>query len=211
MENQKTALDSSYNHSSNISYPVYDINGNGRSHWVIKEDLFCWLHKNERGDLLSKIVIGIFFPMSLLAIYSLYSQIRSERFVPVFIINLLISDVLQVTCMAVNLTFEEQPRHIYATYYGFIGASLFFMTLIALERYLMIAHPMWYRFNKTTKVSVLVSVVTWIFSILLGFAIGTNIGSSLLIPFPFMIFSLVGTFRALSTAQAVPAAEKRRI
>ncbi|XP_038157335.1 ovarian cancer G-protein coupled receptor 1-like [Cyprinodon tularosa] len=215
MENHTTALDSSYNHSSNISYPVYDTNDYGDDPEGSNTDLFCWLDNNDRGVLLSKIVIGIFFPMSLLAIYSLYAQIRSERAVPVFIINLLISDILQVTCKVVKLAYgmhrmTDVIAFIY-TYFGFVIASVFFMTLIALERYVMIAHPLWYRFNKTTKVFVSVSIVTWILSILMGFVIAFNIISTVLLPLPFMIFFIVGTFRALSTAQAVPAAEKRRI
>uniref|UniRef100_A0A3Q2GP29 G-protein coupled receptors family 1 profile domain-containing protein n=1 Tax=Cyprinodon variegatus TaxID=28743 RepID=A0A3Q2GP29_CYPVA len=109
-----------------------------------------------------------------------------------------------------NMTSRDRFYLIY-TYYGFVIASVFFMTLIALERYLMIAHPLRYRFSKTAKISVWVSIITWIISILTGFVSAGYPGSSLLLPFPLMIFSLVGTFKALSTVQSVHAAEKRRI
>ncbi|XP_038157017.1 G-protein coupled receptor 42-like [Cyprinodon tularosa] len=157
--------------------------------------------------------------MSLLAVYSLYSQIRSERVVPVFLINLLISDVLQVVCMVVNLAYDMDTRikwtnfaygmdprtdrmYFIRTYHGFVVASALFMTLITLERYLMIAHPLWYRFNKTAKVSVSVSVATWILSILMSFVSYLFPEAGFLIPLPFMIFFVALTFRALSTAQA---------
>uniref|UniRef100_A0A3Q2D298 G-protein coupled receptors family 1 profile domain-containing protein n=1 Tax=Cyprinodon variegatus TaxID=28743 RepID=A0A3Q2D298_CYPVA len=164
-------------------------------------------------DLNTFSLVLPFFSMILLCFVFFSFQIRSERVVPVFIVNLLISDILQVACMAVHISAMTYGYIFYLiiTYYGFVIASVYFMTLIALERYLMIAHPLWYRFNKIPKISVPVSVVTWIISILISFVSLGYPESSLLIPLPFMIFSLVGTFRSLYTVQAVPAAEKRRI
>uniref|UniRef100_A0AAQ6IMM7 G-protein coupled receptors family 1 profile domain-containing protein n=1 Tax=Anabas testudineus TaxID=64144 RepID=A0AAQ6IMM7_ANATE len=99
-------------------------------------------------------------------------------------------------------------------------ASVCFMVCIALERYLVIAWPLWYRNRRTIKSSVAVCVVVWaipIAYILPGFfwddsqTANTFFGVFLLLPYPLLIFFMAGTFKALSAAISVPPDEKRRI
>uniref|UniRef100_A0A671X4B8 G-protein coupled receptors family 1 profile domain-containing protein n=1 Tax=Sparus aurata TaxID=8175 RepID=A0A671X4B8_SPAAU len=106
------------------------------------------------------------------------------------------------------------------TYFSGLTASVGFMVCIALERYLVIACPLWYRFRHTIKFSVVVCVMVWILSPVLcvltlwvlqdDYIIDIIMGTFLLLPLPLFIFFLGGTIRALS-ASRVPSDEKRRI
>ncbi|XP_070772209.1 G-protein coupled receptor 4-like [Enoplosus armatus] len=169
------------------------------------------------------IVICIGFPVTLLAIYALYSMVRDDHVAPVYVINLLVSDLIQICCLVI---WVAEPRKsiifIASKCIYFIGviASVGFMVCVALERYLVIACPLWYRFRRSVKLSVMVSIIVWVLSIIefLIALLTPNIlhpvicrSVLLLIPFPLLVFSLAGTLKALSAAICVPLKEKRRI
>uniref|UniRef100_A0A4W6BU35 G-protein coupled receptors family 1 profile domain-containing protein n=1 Tax=Lates calcarifer TaxID=8187 RepID=A0A4W6BU35_LATCA len=141
---------------------------------------------------------------------------------PIYIINLLISDLIQLCCMIVEVTKSEnltiREIFIFLYYFGLM-ASVGFMACVALERYLVIAWPLWYRFKRNIKISTVTCVVTWtlplVFLIPFYLKVHLHILTSifavfLLLPLPLFLFVLVGTFNALS-ASRVPSDEKRRI
>ncbi|XP_053189561.1 G-protein coupled receptor 4-like [Scomber japonicus] len=166
------------------------------------------------------IIVVICPPLIILAIYCLYSLVQHSHVAPIYVINLLISDLIQIGGMAMWL---GKPKGVLAmiTYYTHVHgiiASVCFMVCISLERYLLIAWPLWYRFRRTVKVSVVVCVVVWVLTlVIIGCAILMERYMNMLfavisfIPFPVLIFSVVGTFKGLSAAISVSSEEKRRI
>ncbi|XP_038588780.1 G-protein coupled receptor 4-like, partial [Micropterus salmoides] len=166
-------------------------------------------------------IIGIGLPLTLVAVYALYSMVRSDHVAPIYVINLLITDLLQLCYMIVEAAKPENVKTSdivkYIFYLGLI-ASVGFMVCVALERYLVIAHPLWYRCRRTIKSSVVVCVLVWgiplVYFLTLYFwrvYVAHIFAVLLLLPFPLFIFFLVGALRALSASVSVPSDEKRRI
>ncbi|XP_078129383.1 G-protein coupled receptor 4-like [Sander vitreus] len=169
------------------------------------------------------IIICIGLLLILVAIYALYSLVRKDHVAPIYVINLLISDLIQLCCMIgwVAKPKDQKIDKIVILIYGSsLMASVCFMVCIALERYLVIACPLWYRFRRTIKISVMVCVLVWIISLVFlvtqvfcGFSevTGTILAIFFLLPLPLLIFFLVGTLKALSASISVHTDEKRRI
>ncbi|XP_044227901.1 G-protein coupled receptor 4-like, partial [Thunnus albacares] len=167
-------------------------------------------------------VISIGFPLTLLAIYTLYLLVQNNNVAPIYIINLLISDIIQLCCMIVKVAkLNGCIRFIFSIIYCFgLMVSVGFMVCIALERYLIIAWPLWYRFRRTAKFSLAVCIVVWTLPLVLFllssfffFYISPLIiyGIFFLVPFPLLIFFLGGTLKSLSAAISVSSDEKQRI
>ncbi|XP_049445247.1 ovarian cancer G-protein coupled receptor 1-like [Epinephelus fuscoguttatus] len=181
-------------------------------------------YNNYINDLLSSlnvvtyIIIGIGLPLTLVAIYALFSQVRNDNVAPIYVINLLISDLIQFCCMiAVMVPPEDSLPALIKGHTRF--ASVGFMVCIAMERYLVIVFPLWYRFRRTIKTSVLVCVVVWVLPLIctLPKLICSSANASLiagiflLLPLPLLMFFVGGTLRALSASISVRSDEKRRI
>ncbi|XP_045898703.1 G-protein coupled receptor 4-like [Micropterus dolomieu] len=172
-------------------------------------------------DVVTYIVVAVGLPLTLVAIYALYSMVRRDHVAPIYLINLLITDVLQFCCMIVRVApnVDKKINFIFIfIYLSALFASVFFMVCISLERYLVIAHPLWYRCRRTIKTSVVLCVLVWVLSAVCGFlnffierVVRYILFTILLPPFPLLIFSLVGTLKALSASISVPSDEKRRI
>ncbi|XP_074532168.1 G-protein coupled receptor 4-like [Halichoeres trimaculatus] len=168
-------------------------------------------------------IISIGLPLTLVTIYALYSLVRKDHVAPIYVINLLITDLFQLCCLIV---LESGIFGYVKRIYGcLLLTSVGFMVCVSLERYLVIAHPLWYRFRRTIKISVAVCVVVWVIPPVLLFtvdqlvrnAVWGLIGAEFILslffmtPFPLFIFFLVGTLRALSASVSVSSDEKRRI
>ncbi|XP_047459484.1 G-protein coupled receptor 4-like [Mugil cephalus] len=165
------------------------------------------------------IIICVGLPLILLAIYSLCSMVRKDHGAPVYIINLLISDIIQLLCMIGWVTTNCNNIFLYFYFYG-LFSSVGFMVCISLERYLLIVWPLWYRFRRTIKTYVVVCVLVWILPLVyvlplyfwLDLKITLTIAAIyLLLPLPLFIFFLGGTLKALSASISVSSDEKQRI
>ncbi|XP_033182255.1 G-protein coupled receptor 4-like [Anabas testudineus] len=171
----------------------------------------------EIHHVMSCIIVSVGLPLTLVAIFAVYSLVQKNHVAPIYVINLLMSDLIQLCCMIIWETGTTWFITLCIYVFGLM-ASVGFMVCIALERYLVIAWPLWYRNRPTIKISVVVCVVVWTFS-LVGFLLfyfskeSNDIAFSvfLLSPIPLLIFFLVGTIKALSAAISVSAEEKCRI
>ncbi|XP_038586193.1 G-protein coupled receptor 4-like [Micropterus salmoides] len=212
--------------SQNQSYHYNNTNFNCHYYHKLDEYLkkLCLIF-----DVVKSLIAAVGLPLTLVAIYALYSMVRSDHVAPIYLINLLISDLIQFCCMIVQVVpnVDEKISEIFShIYISALFASVYFMVCVALGRYLVIAHPLWYRFRRTIKTSVVVCVLVWVLTVvcfILRYVFFNYLYSQyrvkfpmvaaiiLLIPFPLLIFSLVGTLKALSASISVPSDEKRRI
>ncbi|XP_070697535.1 ovarian cancer G-protein coupled receptor 1-like [Pempheris klunzingeri] len=159
---------------------------------------------------------AIGLPLTLMAIYALYSMVRNDHTAPIYVINLLLSDLIQLSCMICEVVLVDDAIAFFMYHYSLI-ASVGFMVCIAMERYLVIAWPLWYRFRRTIKSSMVVCVLIWslpiIYIVPLYYYINKDVIHAilLLLPFPLLLFFLGGTLKALSASTSVPNDEKLRI
>ncbi|XP_059214970.1 ovarian cancer G-protein coupled receptor 1-like [Centropristis striata] len=177
----------------------------------------------------SCLVLCLGLPLTLGAIYGLYSQVRNGEVAPIYVINLLISDLIQFCCMIVEVAQPEDEDVFNSEYWGILHvfhciyiyslvASVGFMVVIALERYLVVVHPLWYHFRRTIKSSVLVCVLVWILPAVTSLIFIISYDFMVLVftiffllPLPLLIFFLIATLKALYASISVPNDEKRRI
>ncbi|XP_056330440.1 G-protein coupled receptor 4-like [Danio aesculapii] len=115
------------------------------------------------GDLVyTSIIISVEFPMICLAISAVFTLIKSNQSTPVFVINLLTADLIQILCLLLYIIPSEWTANISnGTTMWLTFTRCYFMTCIAVERYIMIAHPVWHRTHRSVKCLVCASLTAW--------------------------------------------------
>ncbi|XP_014822893.1 PREDICTED: G-protein coupled receptor 4-like [Poecilia mexicana] len=202
-----------FNMSWENNFNYSNMNMNSSHNQTDFSDVLMWINW---------ITLGIGLPLVLVVMIAVFSQVKKDQGAPVYVINLLISDLIQLCSRTVIDLFRPNLYEFIAlsiTCYG-LFVSVGFMMCVSFERYLVIAKPLWYRFRRNIKTYVVVCIGVWILpGVFVLFSFLTPDGKMvivifivfLLLPFPLFIFFLVGTIKALSGALSVPANEKRRI
>ncbi|KAL2097154.1 hypothetical protein ACEWY4_006361 [Coilia grayii] len=183
------------------------------------------------GVTVDWIIVVVGLPGIITAIYALQGLVRADHVAPVFVINLLVSDLFQIAITVVFILsrFFDRMQPVFLTLRCIsrivvrlgITASLCFMVCISAERYLTVAHPIWYRYRRTVKCSVVISSGVWgacALYALLDFAVVHDQKESLkvfsvllLLPaLPLTVFCSL-THKALQHCRSIQQNESRRI
>ncbi|XP_034722442.1 mas-related G-protein coupled receptor member A4-like [Etheostoma cragini] len=188
--------------------------------------LLGYLDYTEAGlidNVATCIIICFGLPLIFIAIYSLYSVVRSDHIAPIYVINLLTSDLIQLCCMICEVA-RPQSRMIFiinkCIYNYSLMTSVVFMVCIALERYLLIVFPLWYHCRRTIRSTVVICAVAWVLPSLYLFTLffGGNFNVPqmiavvfLLLPLPLLLFFCCASLKALSASVSILPDEKQRI
>ncbi|KAL2083387.1 hypothetical protein ACEWY4_021160 [Coilia grayii] len=166
-------------------------------------------------EAVSWTVLVVALPATLMAIYGLCFFIKADHVAPVYVINLLVSDVAQLSGNALSTI--NGLGMMYALYYVGLIASAWFMLCIAAERYIMIAYPVFYRNHRTIKKACLVSATVWVAAIVavVMFSEIEMVDNyrtvPFMLPFPFLVFFLFRTWRVLSKIRSLSPRKQRQV
>ncbi|XP_074506869.1 proteinase-activated receptor 2-like [Sebastes fasciatus] len=187
-------------------------------------------YTNTLGIVVDWVIFLVGLPEVCLACYALLRLLKKDRAAPIFAINLLLSDLLQIAITVVFII----SRFFDAAFYPFARArcvarlfvrlgltsSLGFMLLISAERYLLVACPVWYHTKNIARLSILVSVGMWTFSLAYAsfdnlFLMHTRFSLLIfsiicLLPAPFLLGFFRATWKALNKSMAMRHDPKKR-
>lgn len=188
-------------------------------------------YTNTMGIVVDWVIFLIGLPEVCLACYALLYLLKKDKVAPIFAINLLLSDLIQIGITVVfivsrffDATFDPFVRaRCFARLFVRLGltSSLGFMLLISAERYILVACPVWYHTRNNSKLSILISVGIWIFSLAYAtldnvFLIKETRWSLLLLsiicllPAPFLLGFFTATWKALNKSAAMRHDTKNR-
>ncbi|XP_034559786.1 free fatty acid receptor 3-like [Notolabrus celidotus] len=187
-------------------------------------------YSNVIGITVDWVLFLVGLPEVCLACYALLCLLKKDKVAPVFVLNLLLSDLLQIGITGVFIV----SRFYDPTYYPFLRArcisrlfirlgltsSLSFMQLISAERFVMVACPLWYRTKNSLTLSILISVCIWILSLVyssLDYYLLSHTRYPLLLfaivclfPAPFLLGLYIATWKALHKSAAMRHGTKNR-
>ncbi|XP_051773671.1 G-protein coupled receptor 4 [Ctenopharyngodon idella] len=135
----------------------------------------CGIDFSQDGIFLP-VLYGIFFtigtPLNLLALFGLYKLIQSENVLPVYVINLLIADLIQLLTLPLWIDYYANGHYwrfgpwscqfMGMCFYISIYAGIFFMCIIALERHLAIARPLSFKHLRNLRFARWIALAIWI-------------------------------------------------
>lgn len=178
--------------------------------------------QNTANFIYTLTVSSVELPLICLAVHAVYVLVKSGQAAPVFVINLLISDMVQIVgslCIDTSLVLQWPLLHpgLYMFFWAFL-ANLYFMTCISVERYVLIAHSVWHRSHNSVKCLVYVSLAGWFASlILLLFRWNFNNVFLLLlyivttVAYIIIVMCFARAYRILSRSRAVTSLKKQLV
>uniref|UniRef100_H3AVB3 G-protein coupled receptors family 1 profile domain-containing protein n=1 Tax=Latimeria chalumnae TaxID=7897 RepID=H3AVB3_LATCH len=117
------------------------------------------------------IVFALGVPLNCVAFWGLGQLIRSAHFLPIYLLNLTVADLLFLSTMPLWVLYykhdhrwelgEAACNFSGILFYANMYASIYFMCCIAVDRYLAIVHPLRFHGVRTIKAAVWVSLVGW--------------------------------------------------
>ncbi|KAG9338578.1 hypothetical protein JZ751_025636 [Albula glossodonta] len=150
---------------------------------------FCHEIDFSSDSLFLSVLYGILFciglPTNCLALVGLYRLVKEENILPVFVINLLLSDLIQIGILPLWIDYylsnhkwnfgRDVCSIVGCVFYISVFVSVFFMCCVAVERYLAIAHPLCFGRYRRLSNAIALSVGLWVLvtgGIFLAFFIG---------------------------------------
>lgn len=187
-------------------------------------------YTNTAGIVVDWVIFLVGLPEVCLACYALLCLLKKDKSAPIFAINLLVSDLIQIGITVVFImsrffavTFQPLIRaRCIARLFVRLGltSSLGFMLLISVERYVIVDFPVWYLTKYSANAAILISVCMWTLSLtysILDYIFLIHTRSSLflfsvicLIPAPFLVALFTATLRSLNKSMAIRHETKNR-
>ncbi|XP_057206551.1 psychosine receptor-like [Triplophysa rosa] len=160
------------------------------------------------------IILSIEIPLICAAIYVVFFLTKSGQGAPVFVINLLITDLVQIACASPLFVFERNELYFILPFLVTYFSGPYFMTCVAVERYLLIAHPIWYRSHRPVKSLLCTSLIGWFLSLIFAHSWLFTVYLVIIIPLIYyivIIFCFAGAYRALSHSQSVTSIKRQLV
>ncbi|XP_058627115.1 ovarian cancer G-protein coupled receptor 1-like [Onychostoma macrolepis] len=166
-----------------------------------------------------RVLSVIEIPVMILTLIGLCFIIKSRPAASVFVSNLILSDLIQVICMLIAaVAATSWTQKLYVAYHYSLIASLYFMACVAVERYLLVSHPIWCRSHHSLKLSCFISVIVWFVPLIFAEIDPPCIYFNrlprciaFLIPYPIIILCFAGTWRGLSRSISLTALQRKLI
>uniref|UniRef100_W5LXU9 G-protein coupled receptors family 1 profile domain-containing protein n=1 Tax=Lepisosteus oculatus TaxID=7918 RepID=W5LXU9_LEPOC len=146
--------------------------------------------------------------------------VKADCVSPLYVINLLAANLLQIATVPIYLaSFTDQRVCSWTVVYQVnvavfeVGllASIGFMLCISLERYLVIARPVWHHNHHSLSFVSRISLAVWGAAVLLTSIKNFYLAILFLVPLALLLIFCVSTRRALVTLSTLPPEEKKRI
>ncbi|XP_066578288.1 G-protein coupled receptor 4-like [Amia ocellicauda] len=130
-------------------------------------------------------VFCIGLPTNCLALYGMFCLVKTDYTLPIYIINLLLADLLQIGTLPLWMDYYSRGHQwrfghaackiIGCVFYISLFVSICFMCCVSLERYLAIVHPLWFQSQRMVRNVYLLSLAVWLFftsAVAVGFKMG---------------------------------------
>nr|XP_015200307.1 PREDICTED: G-protein coupled receptor 4-like [Lepisosteus oculatus] len=124
-------------------------------------------------SLLYSCVFCVGLPLNCLALFGLHGLLKAGDILPVFVINLLLSDLLQILTLPLWIDYfsndhkwrfgEAACRVIGCIFWISLFVSIFFMCCIFLERYMAVTHPLLFQKHIRVRNSCIFCAFLWVF------------------------------------------------
>nr|XP_015195063.1 PREDICTED: G-protein coupled receptor 4-like [Lepisosteus oculatus] len=116
-------------------------------------------------------------PTNCLALYGLYRLVKANYTLPIYAINLLLADLVQIATLPFWIDYFKSGhtwhfgdiacKIIGSVFYISLAVSILFMCCISLERYLAIVHPLWFQGCRKLRNVYALCLAVWLFIILI--------------------------------------------